>query len=408
VIPLLNKFLQDVSLKNRIVKNLYQLIHQHGPISKIDILKKLDIKQTTLTRMVDELLEKKYIQESGIGKSSGGRPPILYKINPTCNYIIGVDIARIETKVMLVDLSFNQIDKATFPMSTQTHPESAFAQIAQIIQQLMRKHQFTINELLGIGVGAVGPLDRKNGLILQPESFPSPYWTNVPVLELLSKEFPTKVILENGANTAVLAEYFNNPVPYQNILYCISGAGTRCGVMSNGQLVHSKQGDASAYGHIIIDVGGRDCSCGKKGCLDSYVSFSAILKQMKIELEQGKKSAITEWTEGNTKHLTIDHVLKALRQGDSLTKEMIMKSAHYYGIGLANMVNTLHPELVILNGPLIYESPFYYEEVIDTTLRYMFTSDKHSVTFSQGTLKSDAVANGAAILVFDSFFEQRT
>jgi predicted NBD/HSP70 family sugar kinase len=403
VIPLLNEFLQDHSLKNSILKNLYHLIHEQGPISKVDISQKLNIKQTTLTRMIDELLNKKFIIESGIGKSSGGRPPTLYEINPTYNYIIGVDIARIHTKVVLVDLSFNQMDSIMFPMTSAEHPEATFAQIAKIIRQFMQKHHITLDQILGIGVGAVGPLDRKDGIILQPEAFPSPTWTNVPVVDILHKAFPTKVMVENGANTAVFAEYFHSA--YKNILYCISGAGIRCGVMANGHLVHSKQGDTSAYGHIIIDVEGRDCSCGKKGCLDSYVSFSAILKEIMSQTQKGIESDVTQWTNGDLNSLTIDHVIKAMEQGDRLSKEIILKSAYYYGIGLANMVNILHPEVVILNGPLIYESPMYYEEVVKTTLKHIYATDKHSVTFGQGKLKSDAVAVGAANLVFHSFFK---
>lgn len=401
---LLSDFLQDNSIKNNVLKKLYQLIHQQGPISKIDILKHLDLKQTTLTRMIDELLKKKYIFESGIGKSSGGRPPVLYEIDPICSYIIGVDISRIQTKVILVDLLFNQIDKATFLMTSENHPEATFSQISQIIQEFKQKHQFNINQLLGIGVGAVGPLDRKQGFILQPESFPSPNWINVPVVDTLHKSFPVKVVLENGANTAVLAEYFNNSLPYQNILYCISGAGTRCGVMINSQLVHIKQGDSSAYGHIIIDVDGRDCSCGKKGCLDAYVSFPAILKEMIMQLERGKISHF-QWIKGNVEQITMDHVIKALKQGDQLAEEIVMESAYYYGIGIANMTNIIHPELVILNGSLVYEYPPYYEEVVKTALQHMYTPEKQGVTFSQGILKSDAAAIGAAILIFDSFFK---
>lgn len=179
--------------------------------------------------------------------------------------------------------------------------------------------------------------------------------------------------------------------PVDNLLYCISSRGLGCGVIANGELLKLKEG-MSGYGHMTIDINGPVCTCGRRGCLISYTSPYAILK----ELQQKRPTLQLE------ENAQIDHVIEFLKQGDQLTKDIVMKSAEYFGVGLANIVNLFHSELVIVNGSLIYEYPNYYEKVIETASAYLL--DKDNVTFSQGMLKENAIMLGASAQVWASYF----
>lgn len=404
---MLKDLLQDESNKSKNSKLVYRLVHRYGPITKAELIKQSGIKQTTMVRILDDLLNAKLVQINGYEESSGGRPPAIYEINPNMNYIVGIDLSRTHTKIRLVDLLLNKIDESIFLMTKEHTPEHTINEIIHEIHTMLQRNQIMSNDLLGIGVGAVGPLEREKGLILEPKSFLAKGWHHVPIVKQLEDAFSVKVMLENGANTAALGEYYQNTIPNQNILYCISGMGLRCGIVTNGQFVQNNTGDASSFGEMIIHVN-EDTNLEddkRDRLLSSYISLDSLLDEVKLRVKSGERSLFLSMTEGGLETSTIDHLFLGLRNDDSLIKEVIMKSAYYYGIGLANMVNILHPERVILSGPLIYDSKEYYERVIDTAKKYIFNYDKVGVSFSKGYLKENAVSAGAAVLIFESFFE---
>ena len=209
-------------------------------------------------------------------------------------------------------------------------------------------------------------------------------------------------ILENGANTAALGEYYHSPIMNQNILYSISGIGLRCGTLANGQIIKNKTGDASSFGHMIIDILGKECTCGNKGCLLSYIGLSAIADKIMSRINNGEKSIISEWINNDRDQITLEMMIKAGKLNDNMVHQVVLQSAYYFGIGIANMINLTHPEYVILNGKLIYEYPSYYEKVIHTAKEHVYRP-KENVAFSKGNLRENAVFIGAAALLFDSF-----
>ena len=202
------QFFEDNSLKNRKLKDIYRLIHQNGPVKKTDLFEPTNVTQTTLVRMIDELLKAGFIYESGMEKSSGGRPPILYQIVAGCSYMIGIDISRTHSTIALIDIAFNLIDKVSFTMTKENTPELTIAKIIETIKKFKRSYQLESDDILGIGIGSVGPLDRERGIILNPGSFPAVGWDHVPIVEEIANEFQVRTMLENGANTAALGEYY--------------------------------------------------------------------------------------------------------------------------------------------------------------------------------------------------------
>ncbi|WP_289142809.1 ROK family transcriptional regulator [uncultured Brevibacillus sp.] len=384
-------FIQDTDPKNHLSKMIYSLIYQHGPISRAELLEKSNVKQTTLARTIQELVQHKYIREHTIVHADRGRPPVLYQIEPACGYFIGLQISRLEVKIGLINLRFQLIEQKTFLMTSMHTPQVVVPKIAETIHAFMEKHHIELDQLLGIGIGTIGPLDRKKGVIVHIESSLAPGWDHVPIVAMLQAAFPVRIVLENAANMAALGEFKHKSPPVDNLLYCISSRGLGCGVIANGELLKVKEG-MSGYGHMTIDINGPMCTCGRRGCLISYTSPYAILK----ELQQKRPALQLE------ENAQIDHVIEFLKQGDQLTKDIVMKSAEYFGVGLANIVNLFHSELVILNGSLIYEYPNYYEKVIETASAYLL--DKNNVTFSQGMLKENAIMLGASAQVWASYF----
>ena len=397
---MLKDFFENNAPKNKELKNLYYLIHKEGPMTSAVIIEKTAIKKTTLVRMLDELIKDKFIKENGFGESAVGRPPILYGVEPVYSYIIGVHISRMKTNIVLLDLQFRQVDQESFVMTTMHTPEFVVMKIRSVINRFMVKHQFDNDRLLGIGLASIGPLDQQEGMILEPESFLSGNWCHVPIVQMIREHFPIRILFEKGANAAAIAELESAKGLYKNILYCISGGwGMDCGVINDGLILQERFADAKGYGHMIIDLDGKECTCGNRGCLLAYTSFKSILHELKNE-----NALLSQMDDEVFQKATLTDMMEYFKQGDALTEKVILQSARYLGVALSNLIRIFQPEKVILNGPFIYEIDQYCEETVQQTKAQL--SGNYDVVFSQGELKENAAAIGAGILLFNSYFDK--
>lgn len=392
---MLKVFLEDNSGKNKLRKSLYQLIHKKGVISMVDFINEFKVPQTTMSRMVSELEDKGLIHICGYGESSGGRPPLLYEVIATAGYLVGIEIARTHVNITLQNIKFELIDQEYFTLTNEHTPEITINTIVHLIHSLLKKHSLTIDLLVGIGVGAVGPLDRERGIILSPDEFPSKGWDNIPIITELRTDFPVPIILNNGANTAALAEYENQQLHDEDILYCMSGYGIRCGSINKRGFLNIREGDASSYGHMIIEPNGRLCICGKRGCINAYVSFHSIFNSINDYFDNEKSIA-------HSKIKTIEELLERIENNQYFVKKIVLKSAFYYGIAIANMINIMHPSIVILHGKLIYQFKEYYDEVVRVAKEHIYTTSRNNVLIRKGELGENAIAIGAAIQVFNA------
>ncbi|WP_102348783.1 ROK family transcriptional regulator [Bacillus sp. Marseille-P3661] len=390
---MIKNFFLDNSKKNQIQKEVFQYVRNFGPISKSQLLEKLKIKQTPLARIIIELQKRGFIKESGLGESEGGRRPVLYSIVPDAGYIFAVHIIRAQTKVVLYDLLLNKVEDESFNMTPNHTPEIVISLVIQIIKRFIEKYRIHFDQLLGIGISTIGPLNKDQGIILNPDAFFSSGWVNVEIVRMLEEAFPVRIILENAANTALVGEFKHVSLTDKNLLYIINSWGLGCGVITNGE-VNSKIGETGGFGHMVIDKEGRPCSCGKRGCLNTYTSIFSVIHSLKENTDL--------FNDINWKELSTQEVIKLLTNHFVITSKIILESAEDLGIGIANMVNLLGSEVVFISGPLVYNYPNYYETVKNAINANL--NQERSVSFSQGTLKEEAPDLGAGSIVYDSYF----
>lgn len=381
---MLASFLSDQSEKGQLKKAVYKAVHRYGPLQKSELLERFHIPNTTLTRMMTSLERQGLIRICGQASSSGGRPPLLYEIIPEGGSFIGIDISRSRVIITLFNVKFVPLCKAHFPLTPIHTPKKTMEQIIDSIWDLMEEK--AAPPLLGIGIGAVGPLDRANGIILNPDSFPAPGWRDIAIVQQLKTHFQVPILLNNGANTAALAEFHTQSHEEGSLLYCLSGHGIRSGLIRNGQIQSDQTGDASSFGHMVIQVDGRACACGKKGCLAAYTTYRAILSNL-----------ATQGITATTKTLLTHH--------STAIETAILDSAYYYGIGIANLVNLTHPDTVILHGGLLVANNAYYQKVIHTVQKYLYRRVS-PIFIRKSSLGEQASGLGAAIQVFEHFFSQ--
>ncbi|MCR2802701.1 ROK family protein [Paenibacillus sp. SCIV0701] len=392
----------DIAL-NRLTtkKALYERIAKQGTVSKGDLMPLFDIKTSTMNRLIDELLSEKLIIESGFGPSNGGRKPILFRINPSWGYFFGLEISRFYSTLGLYDMAMNPMSITRWRMDEDMTPEKFIKQAATTIRSLLLDHKLTIERIKGIGIGAVGPLDRDAGIILNPLYFPAKGWMNVPICKLIEEQIGIMAKLDNGANTALLGEnWAMRESQLQHMLYVHAGVSLRSSMMSYGHIVHGSVDREGSIGQMIIQTDGpRLHDKGNYGALEAYVSVQAIERKAQSEAKLGRVGLISR-SAVRPEDIRYDLLLSELALENPVTLELFLKSARHLGIGLANLINIFHPECIVLGGTLINSHESFYRTAIEVAIDNTYHYPEYTPHFSKGILREDAVATGAALMMW--------
>ncbi|KRF09572.1 ROK family transcriptional regulator [Paenibacillus sp. Soil766] len=390
-------------ISNRKAKEVYELITRQTTVSKIDLLDQSGMTVSTLTRLLEELTSQGLIMESGFGASTGGRRPILYEKNPAYAYIFGLEISRTLSKLVLVDLGMNKLETKSWAMTEVMTPEILVPLIIKEAQHMLVHHGIEASQVLGIGIGAVGPVDRLSGVILEPSYFPANGWRHVEICKWLSEALQIPALLDNGANTAILAESWHQRTQsFKHLLYIHAGVGLRSSMVSEGKVIYGAVDMEGSVGQMIIQTDGvaHRNQAGNYGALESYASLYAIEKAAKSALKQGKSTVLVHMVE-DPELVTYQHIMEALQQNDPLAVEIVTEAATYFGIGLANLLNILHPEKVIIGGPLITGGELFFQTATQVAIRKTYYYPAYQVIFSRGQLGDEALAVGAAVMVMN-------
>ncbi|WP_341280409.1 ROK family transcriptional regulator [Paenibacillus sp. FSL H8-0537] len=379
---------------------IYTQIAEQGTVSKAELLDRHKLTSSTLTRVLEELVAEGLIEETGLGPSSGGRRPILYQIHAGYRYIFGLEISRFSSTLGLFDMQLNQKSLVRWRMDEAMTPQALVDYASQLMRTLLRDHRIEREQILGIGIGAVGPLDRSSGMILDPLYFAARGWTQVPICQMFEEATGFTAFLENGANTALLGERWAlRHEDIEHALYVHAGVSLRSAIMSYGRIVHGTMDMEGSIGQMIIHTDGPRLSpAGNYGALEAYASIQALEHQARSHAKMGQDSLLKAYSV-TPEQLNYEVLLQALSADDPYVQELFQQSAVYFGVGLANLINIFHPELVILGGALINSKPMYFQTATETAKKNTYYSPAYEPRFSKGQLKEDAVVTGAALTV---------
>jgi glucokinase-like ROK family protein len=204
--------------------------------------------------------------------------------------------------------------------------------------------------MLGLAVGLPGLVEVKSGTLVFA---PNLGWSDLPVRELLAAKFDFPIFVDNEAKLAALGEsYFGVARGYNNVLYIYVAAGLAGGYVVDERIEAGATGFAGQFGHMTIDPDGPKCRCGNRGCWETFVSQASVCKRVVTAIESGSSSKLVEMTQGHLENLDIDIIVQAAQLGDLPACQALEKTGEFLGIGIANLVNAMEPEMVVLGGPL--------------------------------------------------------
>ncbi|MFJ3864982.1 ROK family transcriptional regulator [Streptomyces nigra] len=326
--------------------NRYEVLRQiiaASPTSRQELAAATGLSLATVATLVGELLDLGMITEVGFEDSAGGRPRGLVAVHASGGTLIGVDIAETYVRVELFDLALKVLARADEEMRPgESRPEQVVGHVAAAVGSAVAQAGAEGARVLGVGVSVPGQVDRATGVC---EYAPNWDWHDVPLLDLLAEHIAYPLYLDNPLRACAVAElWFGAARGSGDAVVVNLGTGVGAGLVLGGGLHRGVSNSAGEWGHTTLVLDGRPCHCGDHGCVETYVGAPGIMRNLwEVDpasplLHDGDQTA------------TIDALARAVAADDPVALETVRRTARYLGAGIADLVNLLNPQVVVLSS----------------------------------------------------------
>lgn len=262
--------------------------------------------------------------------------------------ILGIDIGGTKCAAILGSEEGEVVAREAMPTQAEEGPDAILTRLVACAHRVLAAQNVTVSALQGIGISCGGPLDTKAGLVFDPPNLPG--WHAVPVRARFEAAFPgVPVVLENDANATALAEWrYGAGRGTRNMLFLTLGTGIGGGLILDGRLYRGTNDLAGEVGHQTILLDGPLCGCGKRGCLEALASGPSVARQARERIAQGTETTVLGRAGGRPEDITARHIIEAAEDGDRFALELLAVVGRYLGVGLANLIQILNPERIVL------------------------------------------------------------
>jgi glucokinase-like ROK family protein len=361
------------------------------------------LNKTTVSSLVSELILHGFVRELGPTVSAGGRPAIRLQLNPAAGCLIGVEIGVGYLNVALADFCAGLLWKRQIPISAAAGQRQIIKRAVTLVRQAVQRGEYTGTRLLGIGIAVPGLVDIASGTVVYA---PNLDWHAVPLGQIFRQKFDVPILVDNDANAAALAEhYMGAATEVNNYIYVVANVGIGIGLMLGGRVFYGATGYAGEAGHMTLDPSGPLCQCGNRGCWEQLASQSAVLERVQQAIQAGQPGANVVLTDGSNS-LCLQTIVAAAHQGDAVTRQALEETGQYLGIGIANLVNTFNPELVVLGGILSLAEDFLTPVIQQTMLQRAMSGPREVAQFVISKFKSDACLMGGVAMVINDILSR--
>lgn len=309
--------------------------------------------------------------------------------------VVGVDVGGTKTLLALVD-PHGGVQARRRMETPQRGPEDFVRRLAGELAALLQEAGRRREEVLGLGVGAPGPLDPQSGVVFEPPNLAG--WRDVPLAAMLREAAGIPTWVENDANAAALAEaWVGVGVGVRDLIYITVSTGIGGGLILNGELYHGVSGTAGEVGHMTVEPEGPLCGCGRRGHLEAVASGGAIARMAQEALRAGRETRLRALS---PQALTAEAVAEVARQGDAVAREVYARAGAYIGLAVASLVNVLNPAMVVFGGGVSKAGDLLLEPVRRVVRERAFRRPAEAVQIVPAALGDDVGVIGAAAVVY--------
>ena len=393
---------RDLRRANRAA--LLSRLYFDGPVSRQELITTVGLSAASVSKLIADLVAEELVVEAGSVGSDGGRPRILLRVNHAAYAVIGVDVGETRVRVELFDLGLNERARAEFPVGPEDcDPARIVDRIRAGLHMVINSGGFEPERILGIGVGVPGLVRREPPALVDAQTLG---WEAVPLQDMLAQITDLPLYIDNGATTMGQAEmWFGAGRGAGATAIVLIGSGVGAAIVVGGTAYRGFSSSAGEWGHTTVAVSGRRCRCGARGCIEAYVGAGSIIDRYAEKLHDERPLA--EDQEIALGQIIDAAALDAEHETATAARDVLAETATYLGIGIANLINLLNPERVLLGG---WAGLLLGQRMLGTikevagrnALRYPF--GKTHIDLCQ--LGPHAVARGAATLPVAEFIAE--
>ncbi len=362
--------------------------------SKKDIQKRTGVSWGTMCKIVDSLVAQGYLFARKQEPSGRGRPMIPICINPASAYFIGIDLGASRTRMLVCDLNFNTIYKNEIPTPYYSGEERFFDWLRWVFDTIVNEAPMDRGRLKGVGMSVSGNVDHETGVIVSGGNWGVKWGTNLPAGGVLAKYARVPVSVVTAASAGVLAEYhFGRWRGHSNLVTVGLGVGIASGVISNGHLLVSQPRCPVGYiGHMLIPGNQHICTCGFRGCLESYSGgeYLAAVAREKIPDRPELHSAAA-----------LDY---AAENGYPEAIDILTTAASYNAVGIASMIQLYSPDALIFYGGQCRKDGFLFKQTLKALENVLPQERMSRFEIGLSTLGSLQSALGGVRMAYEKFF----
>ncbi len=388
--------------KNGLLKKKVITYFMHNGGSTIpDLAKELDLSVPTVTKFINEMHDDGYINDYGKLETSSGRHPSLYGLNPESGYFIGVDIKKFGLNIGLINFRGEMMElKMDIPYKFKNTVE-ALDELCRQITEFIEKTGIDSDKILNICVNISGRVNPESGY-----SFSTFNFSEKPLAETLEEKIGFPVCIDNDTRAMTYGELVQGAVNGEkNILFVNISWGLGIGIIIDGKIYTGKSGFSGEFGHINVFDNEILCHCGKKGCLETEASGSALYRILLERIAGGETSILSERAAESENPLTLDEIVAAVEKEDLLCIEIVEEIGQKLGRQIAGLISIFNPELVVIGGTLAQTEDYIIQPIKTSVRKYSLNLVNKDAVIIPSKLKSKAGVVGACMLARSRAFE---
>ncbi len=390
------------SLREINLSAVLRFIYHEAPLSRSQLALKTGLNKSTISSLVEDLLCRRLVHETGITSAGKGRPSTMLEIHPRAGVVVAVELGVDFVDSAVIDFKGNILWRKLEPADPADSQEKTLAQTMALVEETIRVCRHHHYRILGLSFSIPGTVDLEQGVLIFA---PNLNWRNVPFRKIFSAYTGLKVFIENDANAAAVAEHlFGVARNLHDFLFVFVGVGLGSGLFLNDRLYRGTGGYAGEIGHtpIIAEPFQNPCHCGNLGCWETYANQFSILRRVETRLERSRQgSLIPSLMAEQGTGLSISIVKQAAEAGDPYAIESLAEAGSAMGTGFAVLVNLFNPEKIVLGGPVSIAGEFLMPSIRESLDRHAMQEILSQTEINLSAFGPDASLVGAAAVVVD-------
>lgn len=309
------------------------------------------------------------------------------------NYYVGVDLGGTNTKIGILNREGDILKSRIIKTLSAEGVDNTLERIWKTIQELAQELNINIKNIKGIGLGIPGPV-LEQSIVAFFANFP--WERNINIKEKLEKLTGIETKLDNDANIIALGEAkYGAAKGSKSSVTVALGTGIGGGIYINGKLVSGAKGAGGEVGHMKIVKDGKLCGCGQRGCFEAYVSATGLIREAVSRLTVNKQNLLYKMIDGDLMKLEAKDIFDAAREGDVFSLDLVDYEAEYLALGIANILNIINPEVVVLGGGVALAGDILLNLMKEKMVKYALPVTLEELKIVQGVLGNEAGIKGA-------------